>query len=66
MYSKYLCILRSSTDVGNENRIGGTARVFDPVKIRVGSRDPLKERSWKEGNLLPHIRTDIGIAPNKR
>jgi hypothetical protein len=66
VYSKYLCILRSSTDVGSENRIGGIARVVvDPGKNRVSSTDPLKERGWKKGNLHPHIRTDAGIAPNK-
>ena len=66
VYSNYLCIMRSSTEVGSENRIGEIGRVVvDPGENRVGSTDPLKERGWKEGNLLPHIPTDTGIAPNK-
>ena len=67
MFSKYLCIMRSSTEAGSENRIGELVTVVvDPGKNRVlGSTDPLRERGWKEGNLLPHIPTDTGIAPNK-
>ena len=64
MYSKYLCILRSSTEAGSEYRIVIIARVVDPGKNRVGSTDPPNERGWKEGNLPPYIRTDTFIGPN--
>ena len=62
--------MRSSTEAGSVNFVNRiifeiARAVADPGKNRVGSTNPLKERGWKEGNLLPHIPTDTGIAPNK-
>ena len=47
VYSKYLCILRSSTEAGSGNRIGGIARVVDSGKNRVGCTDPLRKEVGK-------------------